>query len=212
MSSYRVDRRRARRRRWPLPTLADLLWAALGLELTVAGTLVQLYLPDSLPQAVFWQWPPVIIWSWEPSYVFSLQVAAVLLTAVAGGPLAGFLAQVAYLALGLWKFPLFYEGGGLEYLHHPAIGYLFGFIPGAWLTGVLAFRQQSSLNWLASSCLAGLAAIHLSGVVGLISHYGWSWNLLEAVTQYSLLPLLGQFIGILGVSLVGFGLRRLFFT
>ncbi len=199
-------------RTYYFPTLADFLWAILGLELTIVGTLYRVYIPDTLPQSMIWQWPPQVLWHWDPVYSFSLQVAAVLLTGLLGGPLAGIIAQTTFLGLGLWYYPLFFEGGGLSYLQHPAMGYLVGFIPGSALAGALAYRQRSSLNWLASSALAGLAVIHGCGLLGLVVHYGWNWSLVQGVITYALSPLLGQLIGILGISIVGLGLRRLFFT
>lgn len=201
-----------RRRRWSLPTLADILWAILGLELTLIGTLVHLAIPNQLPQHLSWQWPLIMTWQWEAAYSFSLQVAAVLWTAAVGGPTAGILAQLAYVGLGLWKYPVFFGGGGTEYWHNPALGYLLGFIPAAWITGSLAFRQKSNLNWLASSCLAGLLIIHGFGIVGLAVHYGWSPQLVQALGLFSLLPLLGQLIGVLGASSCAWLVRRIFFT
>ncbi|WP_287128426.1 biotin transporter BioY [Candidatus Cyanaurora vandensis] len=200
-----------RRNRWSLPTLADLLWAVLGLELTVMGTLVTLVLPDRWPEQVIW-WPLVVNWPWQPGYSFSLQVAAVLITGMVGGPFAGLGAQVAYLVLGLWYFPVFFEGGGLGYLNHPTMGYLLGFLPGAWLTGALALRQRSTLIGLMTSGLWGLLMIHLCGLVGLALHYGWDWSLIDAALRCSALPLLGQLLSLLGVSLAALGVRRLFFT
>jgi biotin transport system substrate-specific component len=208
MSQTLPANRTRRRSTWPLPTLADLLWAALGLELTLAGTLVRLDLPNSVPQQL--NWP--LSWVWEPAYSFSLQVAAVLLTAVIGGPWAGLLAQIAYVGLGLWHYPVFYEGGGLDYLTHPSFGYLFGFLPGAWLAGSLAFNQRSSLNHLAKSCLMGLGCIHLCGLIGLVAHFKWGWALLEGIWMLAFLPLLGQLIGVLMVAVIGLGIRRVFFT
>jgi len=174
------------------------------------GTLVTLALPDRLPQQILWQRPLVVDWVWQPGYSFSLQVAAVLFTALVGGPRAGFIAQVAYVAIGLWFYPVFFEGGGLDYLTHPSMGYLIGFIPGAWLTGTLAYRQRSNINWLVASGLLGLSVIHLCGIAGLIAHWGWqAWTM---VWLYSAQPLLGQALSLLLAALLGLGVRRLFFT
>jgi len=171
----------------------------------LAGTLFRLYLPANLPY-------DLASWDWQPGYSFSLQVPAVLLTAAVGGPVAGLLAQLIYVGLGLWGYPLFAEGGGMAYLQHPGIGYLLGFLPAAWVTGVLAFRRQSGLNRLATSTLMGLGIIHLCGLIGLIIHFGWGWPLLGAIQSFSLWPLLGHLIGVLLATFFAFGLRRLFFT
>jgi len=174
------------------------------------GTLVTLALPDRPPQQILWQWPLVVDWTWQPGYSFSLQVAAVLFTALVGGPTAGFLAELAYVVIGLWFFPVFFEGGGVDYLLHPSIGYLIGFIPAAWLTGTLAYRQRSNINWLVASGLLGLLVIHSCGIAGLIAHLGWeAWG---SIMVYSGQPLLGQALSLLLASLLALGVRRLFFT
>ncbi|AGY60160.1 biotin transporter BioY [Gloeobacter kilaueensis] len=199
------------RRRWlPLPTIVELIWAVVGLVLTVGGTLCHLQLPDRFPQMIdLAHWPPALVWHFEPGYPFSLQVAAVLLSGLIGGPVAAGLAQSAYLTLGFAGFPVFAGGGGIEYLAHPQSGYLLAFVPAAVLCGALAFRCRSSLNWLATSALAGLAVIHLGGIVGLLVHLPPGAQLGGALVQYSLLPLLGQAIGVLLVASGGWVIRRL---
>lgn len=75
------------------------------------------------------------------------------------------MAQIAYLTLGLSGFQVFAQGGGLHYLSQPTFGYLLGFVPGAWLCGFLAFGKPLRLEQLLSSCLGGLLAIHLTGIL-----------------------------------------------
>lgn len=108
----------------------ELIWTAIGVILTVIATLIHLPYPEFLP--------------WIGGYQFSLQVAGVLLTACLGGAGAGVYAQVAYLALGLFESQVFSYGGGLEYIHRAAFGYLLGFLPAAWVCGTLAFRRVRS--------------------------------------------------------------------
>ncbi len=108
----------------------ELIWTVIGVILTVIATLIHLPYPEFLP--------------WIGGYQFSLQVAGVLLTACLGGAGAGVYAQVAYLALGLFESQVFSYGGGLEYIHRAAFGYLLGFLPAGWVCGTLAFRQVRS--------------------------------------------------------------------
>jgi biotin transport system substrate-specific component len=188
-----------RRKRLPFPSITELLWTLIGVGLMVGGTLLHLEVPDRFPQAFdFSHWPPAMQWDWQPMYRFSFQTAAVFLSACLGGPVAGGLTQVAYLALGLYGFPVFMDGGSLDYLARPSMGYLLGFIPAAIVTGRWAFQEskRSNLLRLVMSALAGLGVIHLCGLVSLVLRFGFSQEWTTAAYQYSVLPLPGQILGL----------------
>ena len=142
----------------PVPPLPEvILWTAIGLILTIGGTFIQAYTIA----------PP---WAWDGQGIeiqtlgVSYQIGAVLLTACLGGKNAALLSQLAYLVLGLIGLPVFDRGGGLEYFLEPNFGYLLGFIFGAWLCGWLAFQKFVKFSAIIVSCLAGLCAIHLTGI------------------------------------------------
>ncbi len=188
----------------------ELLWALIGLLLTIGGT----FLPASIPS------PP---WVWGlhgvPTYPLgvSYQIGAVLLVGCLGGRNAGALAQIAYLALGLTWFPIFTEGGGIGYVREPTFGYLLGFVPGAWVCGYLAFKVLPRLESLALSCLSGLGIIHLTGMIyltlGQWLHLPLKVDtpLWQTLLKYSLYPLPAQFSVICAVTVIAFLLRRLMF-
>lgn len=182
-----------------MPTPLTLVWAAIGVILTALGTL--------------WQWTLPI--PTLETYRFSLQLGGVFLTACLGGSLAGFYAQVGYVALGLSGIPIFSYGGGWDYVQQPAFGYLLGFIPGAWVCGWFACpplglgvrRRRRPRLW--AGCLLGLAVIHGVGWVGLLLRWGWDgW---DYGWRYSLYPLPGQLLVIGLVVVVTFCYRRLTF-
>lgn len=192
-----------------LSPLDQLLWAVIGLLLTISGVFIEVSLPY-LPLA----WPP----AWEQVQTYSLgttlQVGAVLLVGCMGGRYAAALSQIAYLALGLSGVQIFAHGGGLSYLQESTFGYLLGFVPGAWICGYLAFRNSRRLESMGLSCLLGLLAIHLTGILYLTGQFlfqqlpgGW-W---PAVMQYSLIPFPGQLIVLCAVVLIAFILRRVLF-
>ncbi len=204
-----------RRKRLPFPSLTELLWTLVGVGLMVGGTLLHLDVPDRFPQTFdFSHWPPSMQWDWQPIYRFSFQTAAVFLSACMGGPVAGGLTQIAYLALGLYGFPVFMEGGGSDYLTHPAIGYLLGYIPAAIITGRLAFQESKlvTLRRLLTSALAGLGMVHLCGLVGLVFRFGFSPEWSTAAYQYSLLTLPGQILGVFLVTGISFLVRKVLLT
>lgn len=186
--------------------LWTLLWALIGLLLTIGGTFIEAFTTS----------PP---WTWAEqglqtrSLGVTLQIGAVLLTGCLGGRNAGALAQIAYLALGLAGLPFFFQGGSLSYLQQPTFGYLLGFVPGAWLCGFLAFKIRPKLENLTASCLAGLLVIHAAGLLYLIGlfYVGASVPLIEAIGEYSLAPLPGQLVVICAVAIIAFALRQVMF-
>ncbi len=153
-------------------------------------------------------YPPKII-----SLPSTWQVPALLLSALICGPRAGVLSAVAYLTIGLFYFPVFHNGGSLEYLVRPEFGYLAGFIPAAWLTGRLA-NQLGMNNFLSLtlSALAGLLILQFCGILNLIigSSLGrWSESLPELIASYSLAPLPAQLVLCPGVGVMSLAMRRL---
>ena len=187
----------------------ELLWALIGVILTIGGTFLEASVTD-----VPWHWSQ----SGIPTYSLGVtyQIGAVLLVGCLGGKNAGALSQIAYLALGLAWLPVFDQGGGLGYLKQPSFGYLLGFVPGAWICGFLAFKRAAKLENLAFSCICGLVAVHFIGLCYLIlSHYiGWATldaPIPEAMLRYSLYPLPGQLALICAVTVLSYILRHLMF-
>lgn len=186
---------------------ADIAWALIGLILTVGGTFAEAFVTN----------PP---WAWgtEGIQPYSLgvtyQVGAVLFISCAGGRNAGVLAQVAYLTLGLFFFPVFAEGGTLGYWREPTFGYLLGFLPGAWICGTLAFQSRLRILNLAGGCLAGLVCIqsmgfcYLSGLfgLGLVAADGLTWG--TALYHYGFKAIPGQLAIACSATVLAFILRR----
>ncbi|MEM8828832.1 MAG: biotin transporter BioY [Cyanobacteria bacterium P01_G01_bin.19] len=208
----RLDLRLDKPNRAHVPPLPEvLLWAAMGLILTVAGT----FIPASSFSAP---------WSWfgdgfgVQTLGVSYQVGAVLLIACLGGKNAGMLSQIIYVFLGLLGLPIFDRGGGIEYLQQPNFGYLLGFIAAAWLCGWLAFQTLVKFSSLLASCMVGLAVIHIVGLIYLIGTYflvGLENNISslgEAILVYSLQPLPGQIAVVCAISLIAFVMRKVMFT
>lgn len=190
--------------------LNELLWAFIGLLLTIGGTFLEAFIAS--PKLSFQDYLLSL-----HSLGVSYQIGAVLLVGCMGGKKAGVLSQIGYLIMGLTWFPVFYQGGGLAYLQEPSFGYLLGFIPGAWICGALAFRFPPRLEYLGLSCLGGLVGIHLTGIlyVSLTELLSWSsesgQELLNTITQYSLLLLPGQLVVACAATVIAYLLRHLMF-
>ncbi|NET60719.1 MAG: biotin transporter BioY [Symploca sp. SIO2E6] len=191
----------------------ELLWALIGLLLTIGGTLLEAFITN----------PP---WDWLGQGVniislgVSCQIGAVLLAGCLGGKNAGALSQIAYVLLGLlsYNFPIFTEGGGLDYVKQPGFGYILGFIVGAWICGFLSFRVPLRVESLAFSCICGLLTIHLCGLSYLITFQSIlnsgtveDFSLVQTIMKYSIAPMPGQLVIVCAVTVLAFTLRQLMF-
>ncbi|HAC62951.1 MAG TPA: biotin transporter BioY [Cyanothece sp. UBA12306] len=188
----------------------EFLWAIIGLLLTVFSTFVQAFVTN----------PP---WHWEQQGVdfiplgVTFQVGAVLFTGCMGGKNAGISSQLAYVFLGLFGWPIFAQGGGLDYWQEPSFGYILGFIPGAWLCGLMAFRNRTKLEHLAFSAISGLVVVHLCGLIYLLGLSYFSTNIVSAnslpslIMNYSANPLPGQLVIVCVVAVVSFVMRKILF-
>lgn len=188
----------------------QLLWSMIGLLLTIGGTFLEAH-SITFP------------WSWSQhgiktvSLGVSYQIGAVLLIGCLGGQNAGALSQIAYLVMGLALHPVFNEGGGIGYMKLSQFGYLLGFIPGAWICGLVAFQTRPKLETLTFSCICGLLTIHLCGIIYLMISYAVqdqgveSPLLTQAIIKYSWLAIPSQLAIVCAVTVVAYVLRHLMF-
>jgi biotin transport system substrate-specific component len=191
-----------------MPAPIELIWAFIGLLLTIGGT----FLPASVTTPV---------WFWDNrgfqahSLGVTYQIGAVLLVGCMGGKNAAALSQIAYLALGLTLWPVFSQGGGLGYIKEPGFGYLLGFVPGAWVCGWMAFKVASRLESMAFSCLCGLFTVHAIGLIYLILTHlipsARTTFLFDEILKYSVYPMPGQLAVVCAIAVLSFVLRRLMF-
>jgi biotin transport system substrate-specific component len=187
-----------------------LMWTIVGLFLTIGANFLPAYI-TSPP----WQW-------WGQGMRidplgFKCQVGAVLLVSCLGGRTTGVLTQSIYLLLGLLWLKIFNDGGGIEYVHKPAFGYLLAFIPGAWVCGQLAFKRTPRLEYLGFSCLCGLVTIHLFGMIYLALFQLIHWHQLggfklgELVMSYSIYPFPSQLMLACAATSIAYLVRRIMF-
>jgi biotin transport system substrate-specific component len=188
----------------------QLLWSMIGLLLTMGGTFLEAYVTT-------------IPWSWSHQGIHTLslgvtyQIGGVLLVGCLGGKNAGALSQIAYLVMGLTLLPVFADGGGIGYVKLSQFGYLLGFIPGAWICGLFAFKAKPQLESIAFSCFCGLLTVHICGIAYLTLSYLLHWKgtetltLMQAILKYSWFALPGQLAVICAVTVIAFILRHLIF-
>jgi len=88
---------------------------------------------------------------------FTMQTFAVLVLGAAYGRYLGVATVAGYLILGTIGLPLFAKGGGLMYLTMPTGGYLLGFLPAAYIAGIMGER---GLDRRLTPAIAGFAIAH----------------------------------------------------
>jgi biotin transport system substrate-specific component len=105
---------------------------------------------------------------------FTLQVYVVLLAGMVLGPRLGTLSVAAYLVLGLFA-PVYAGGGsGLGALLGPTGGYLWGFVGGALVAGLISSRGERTTARLLTAGLVGLVPIYALGASWLAVQLGLS--------------------------------------
>lgn len=79
----------------------------------------------------------------------------------------GMTAIILYILLGLFAFPVFGMGGGIDYIMENGFGYILAYIPAAFITATIIKHNYKFLNVLKGTIL-GVLAIHLIGVMYMI--------------------------------------------
>ncbi len=118
---------------------------------------------------------------------FTFQVLAVLLAGMLLGARDGALSQLAYVGLIALNLPLDARASGAAALLGPTAGYLYGFIPMAFVAGRLVERSAEDAwqRWLAGA--AGVVVLYACGVAGLMVSTGMD---LEAAWAAGVAPFL----------------------
>ncbi|MEL5989889.1 biotin transporter BioY [Microbacterium phosphatis] len=124
------------------------IFAALIVVLGVAG---QIPLPTGVP--------------------VTLQTLAVMLAGIVLGPKRGALAVLVVVVLAAVGLPVLSGGrGGLGVFVGPSAGYLFGWIPGVIVTGLIARAGARGISWwraLLGAVVGGILVVYTVGTVGL---------------------------------------------
>ena len=109
------------------------------------------------------------------------QTFAVLVVGALLGSRRGSLAVVAYIIEGASGMPVFAFGGGFAILLGPTGGYLIGFIPAAYVTGLLAEKGwDRRIGTTVLAMILGNGVIYAFGLVWLCLLTGFSVKVLTA--------------------------------
>jgi len=142
-----------------------------------------------------------------PFLSVTFQMLFALLAGIILGPMRGMAAMILYLVLGLAGLPVFSLGGGPGYVLQPSFGFLLGFIPGAFIAGLV--YDKSNLKPFASILLsysAGTAIVYLIGISYMfliLKFYLNKPGLSLATTIISMIPYIAKdvVLGLLAASL-----------
>ncbi len=100
-----------------------------------------------------------------PPVPFTLQFQFTTLAGLLLGKKYGSVSVILYVFLGLAGIPIFTKGGGLWYVLEPTFGYILGYIPGTFLTGLIAHKEKHpSQKRLLAASFAGYAAVYAVGM------------------------------------------------
>ncbi len=93
------------------------------------------------------------------------QTLGVMLAGAILGPRNGVLAVLLFIAVLGLGFPLLSGGrGGLGVFLAPAAGFMYGWIPGAFVTGLLTRGTPSLLRLIVACIVGGIGAIYAVGI------------------------------------------------
>ena len=92
------------------------------------------------------------------------QIPVVIMIASMLGPRTGLLSVFLYIIAGIFGFPIFAAGGGIDYFFRIGSGYILGFFIGTYLTGKILSVKINKLN-IIKAAITGVIAIHLVGIV-----------------------------------------------
>ena len=101
-----------------------------------------------------------------PIIPLSMQDMFVMLAGVLLGPQWGALSVIIYVVLGLAGLPIFTAGGGIGYVLRPSFGFILGFIPGAYIAGVISRKDENpGFKRLFLANMAAIGVIYFFGTV-----------------------------------------------
>lgn len=99
-----------------------------------------------------------------PFLSITFQMFFALIGGIIIGPSAGFAAAL-YMLMGLSGLPVFATGGGPGYILQPSFGFILGFIPGAYLSGIIYKNTvQTGHKKILYSYFSGLIIAYFIGV------------------------------------------------
>ncbi len=139
----------------------------------------------------------------------TLQTLGVMLAGVVLGAYRGSLAVALYVVLGLIGLPILSgHTGGFSVLAGPTAGFLLGFIPGAFVTGLIAHSAKSKFSLvrvILGSIVGGIGVIYAIGIPVMAANLKVD---LVTATGYVSVYLIGDAVKVVLTAVIAFALFR----
>ncbi len=165
-----------------------LVYTSLFASLTAIGGLISIPLPISIV--------PITL-----QVVFFASAGFIL------GPGYGALSQLIYLFIGAVGLPVFSnQSGGFGMLYGPTSGFLWGFVAGAYVIGLISRRvKPRDIRSIYAVLLIGLIVLYIFGMLGLILTVKYSIRqaFVAGVAPFILIDLFKLLIAAFAVNRVG---------
>lgn len=130
----------------------------------------------------------------------SLQIPIIILSSLLLNPRLNFIFICTYYAIGFYSMPIFYSGGGSQYLGQPTVGYLFSFLPATILLSKFAWKDHNYKKYLLNTryifflSFMTILFIHLIGILTAFFILGNNSKFLNIFQAYFYIPFLSQIL------------------
>ncbi len=147
--------------------------------LIVIATFLQLDVTHIIIPAKFWRGGPCNIDDFIYSIKYIPQIPVIIFIVGLLGRRLGITSVILYIAAGLFFLPVFALGGGWRYIFEYSFGYIFAYIPAAYILGTLLKKGYSYKN-VAKAVFWGVITIHVIGLLYMmclayLKHAGWGF-------------------------------------
>lgn len=130
-----------------------------------------------------------------------LQNMFVLLAGITLGPKWGLASVAIYILIGICGLPVFAGGkAGIGVIFGPTGGYLLGYLPAVFLTGLLSKKWKTKYISNILALIAGSVVVYAAGVPWLKIVTGMSWEKSFTLGMYPFIP--GDVIKIIAATIL----------
>ena len=137
-----------------------------------------------------------------------LQNMFVLLAGLILGPVWGLGCVGVYLLIGLAGLPVFAGGtAGMGKLFGPTGGYLLGYLPAVWATGIISKTMKKNMAGDLTALIAGSLIVYAAGVPWLKFAISISWPKALAAGMYPFL--IGDALKVAAAALIAKKIRNM---
>lgn len=130
----------------------------------------------------------------------NIQLPIMLACALIMRPRTFFTFMLVYIALGFYGFPIFYLGGGTDYLKETSIGYFLATILITFIASNIIWNKEKKNKFIYNTrfsffiSLMALLLIHLVGIFTTFIFMHYSVSLLTLTKAYFFIPIFSQIL------------------